>query len=295
VKWISSFPRILEYVRGRPWKIIAWVLLALAAGPLSQLGSTLWSSFWNLAPHNFSWPEAIFTSLMLAALVTFIVLWNYERSIRIQAETRASTQERLFSRASAIATKLINMDDSLLRLIPGLVGAKNPGVQDAVHKVLQEYLQDACQLFEENVSRATIFTVDSSEDYLKPWVTYQMPRESIERTKFYIGSEDGRIRGIAGKAYKTKSVLIVRMLQDGSGQWIPSDHDYQNFEPRRPRPPYLSFVAVPILGLSHDCLGILCFDSPSSTAFDSPELEGLWLALGNRIASVMLTYRELVG
>lgn len=67
------------------------------------------------------------------------------------------------------------------------------------------------------------------------------------------------------------------------------------FDANRPYLPYRSFVSVPIVvgeGAS-SCLGVVCFDSENSAAFDPPQIQDLLLKFGRRIASALLIYRQL--
>jgi hypothetical protein len=69
---------------------------------------------------------------------------------------------------------------------------------------------------------------------------------------------------------------------------------YLVFDPNRPHPPYLSFVTIPLVATSQDCLGVLCFDSSSAKVFDPPDIRELLVALGTRVATAAVIYQEMM-
>lgn len=193
------------------------------------------------------------------------------------------------SRQTTTLQRLAELDDSLLGLLPELVTA---GDRRAVmHSVLSEFLRDATTLFSE-VNRASILMPRG--EWLYTYVAYGMPSESIERTKFYIGPEEHRIRGVAGMAFVTRTTRIAHM-SDQQGAAKSDDGAYIDFAPRRPRLPYRSFVAVPILDGSDSCLGVLCFDSRSRSSFDLQAIrENILPALATRIMAAILIYHRVM-
>ncbi len=289
--------QFVQWVRQHAWGIIIGLAAAIASGPLSSLGNLLWNS----AQKQFSVPLAVTVSLVVLAFVVLVYLWLYTRSFARSLEVQLAHLEHQYTdvqrRADAalgVANRLLALDSGLLRLLPGLGIAK--GRPAAVNKVVQQFLHDACHVFDENVSRATILRPDAKGEYLTPWESYQMPQTSLAGRRFYIGPEKDKLRGIAGKAYFGREVHIVRIKRNEMGHWVADDHDYQVFDSMRAQahsdPPYRSFVAIPILGEAHNCLGVLCFDSASPTAFDS-NIEEVLLAISTRLAAIILLYQEL--
>lgn len=267
---------IQAFVRSHVKAIVAWLILAILAGPLGELGAYLWG-LWVEEVRPLSVGTIVVISTICFGFVLISFLWLYQRSITAE-------RERQLNYALNVANSLITSDDTLLSLLPGLFASRQP--DRAIRKLLKEYLGDARLVFVENVSRSTILRPDEKE-HLIPWASYQMPQESLTRTRFYVGQDGSKLNGIAGKTFKDRKVYVVRFAQDKSGAWIPDDPDYQNFETKRHDPPYRSFVAVPVLGTEDQCLGVLCFDSPSPTAFDSENVQDLLLAIGRRIATVI--------
>jgi hypothetical protein len=262
------------YVRAHWRPFLIPILAALVSGPLGALGLSLWSG----ATKAVSWPFALLLSPIFLILVAIVLLWLRERGLVAQSDG-----------ALTVANRVISSDEALLRLLPGLVNSRQRDRERAIRRLAWQYLQDARHVFQENVARASILRPGSdTQDYLVPWAHYQMPQASLSRTRFYVGQDEDRKRGVAGKAYVMRQVLVVHIRQNAIGHWEADDPDYQVFDTTRADPPYRSFVAVPILGLERDvCLGVLCFDSPILTAFDSEGVTALLLALGTRIAAVI--------
>src|SRR5207248_2250654 len=189
---------------------------------------------------------------------------------------------------------VVKLDDSLLRLLPSLISAKDR--EDEMKRLLVELLRDVTRAFAGDVNRASILLPDTAKEYLRVWAHYQMPEESIGRTQFYIGKEIDRKRGVAGEVFSDSQLRVVHIqIKEGIGDWKPDSTDYMVFDTKRPYPPYRSFVGVPIVGGEETiaCLGVVCFDSESSTAFDPPEIQDMLLMLGRRIATALLIYQQL--
>lgn len=193
-------------------------------------------------------------------------------------------------RQITVLQRLAELDDSLLGLLPELVAADDP--HSVMRPLLTQFLRDTTTIFSQELNRASILIPRG--EWLQVYVTYGMPAESIERTKFYIGPEPHRLRGVAGTAFVTRTTRIAHMFSQ-RGDWQSDDPTYIDFEPRRPRLPYRSFVAIPILDGPDTCLGVLCFDSLSRTSFDSRAIrDNILPALATRTLAAILIYRSVV-
>jgi len=211
-------------------------------------------------------------------------------------------RHRISSHGLNTMDKILKLDNSLLRLLPNLIGAN--GQEEALQRLLIELLLDATRTFTGDVNRASIMLPNETGEYLKIWTHFQMPVESITRAQFYIGTDNNRKweRGVAGDAYITKKIIIAHRRNE-NGQYSIDKTNYIEFDDRRPFPPYCSFVCVPILGStdnpsmqdSNACLGVVCFDSWNPFIFDSAAAQELLRVLGSRIASVLLIYRQNLG
>jgi hypothetical protein len=227
-----------------------------------------------------SLPWIITLVILLACFGFSFILWHHSRS------------------AVDTLNHVLDLDDSLLRLLPSLIVT---GYQEAeMQRLLKELLRDATRPFNGHVHRASILLPDSKKEYLKIWVHHQMSEESVSRTRFYIGQELDRIRGVAGETFLDAQLRVAHMRQENL-QWKCDLDNYMDFDKKRPYPAYRSFVAIPIIGVisgslnqtSSTCLGVACFDSDNLTIFDSQEIQYLLQVIGRRVASALLIYQQL--
>ncbi len=184
------------------------------------------------------------------------------------------------------ANRLNELDDSLLRLLSGLISSSSfTEKDDAMIRLLDEFLYDATKMFTD-VQRGSVLRLDPDDpSYLSIWKSRGMPVESVDQTRFYIGSESDKERGIAGRTYLDGNLRVVH-LSKKNGSWVPDSLDYKK-SIRRDRPPYHSFAVVPMNSSEGKPIGVLCFDSMTQHEFDSPKIKDLLLALGNRITAAV--------
>ena len=256
--------------------IVFFVLTAAATGIIGNRADTLFVWLWEqftAAMTLSAWPWFIVVVVLSGSLV---FLWQ---------------RNKVLKRGLTAMNNVVLLDDSLLNLLPSLVSAKER--EGEMRRFLEELLRDASRAFAGDVHRAVILLPDASGEYLKVWAHYQMPEVSVIRTKFYIGKEIDRKRGVAGEVFLDRR-LRIEHFTESKGSWKSESNSYIVFDAMRPYPPYRSFICAPIIGEKATyCLGVVCFDSESSTVFDSQEAKNLLLYLGRRIAAVLLVYRQL--
>ena len=157
------------------------------------------------------------------------------------------------------------------------MGASNR--EKEMRLLLANLLQDATRAFDREVHRAIVFLPDATGKHLRAWTFYQMPRETVTRSVFYIGKNgDGRRRGLAGKVYLEEKIYVAHITRE-KGQWRCDADCYIDFDKRRPFPPYHSLIGVPIIAPTLDspvantttCLGVVCFDSQNPRFLIIPE------------------------
>ena len=218
------------------------------------------------------------------------------------------------SKALNATNSLAELDDSLLRLLTGLVSEyqKKPKevLQKEVRRLLHELLRDATRTItgDKNKGRAAIFVPEtavffqapsSSQEYLKAFAFHRLSEKSVERALFYIGSDEIKDyeHGTVGEVYQDKHMRIINFVQNGS-QLECDDESYRNFDESRARLPYVTIVNLPIIGPSKNtdisCLGVLCFDSTTPHAFASFQTKRLLETISGRIAAVLTIYIELM-
>jgi hypothetical protein len=264
--------------------VIGFFLLASASGIIgnSMYSFALWLGAQLVSFIRFAWLPWIITFVILLSCLIFALFWWHRG--RNALET---------------LNNMCDLDDSLLRLLPSLVTAGRREVE--MQRLLKEVLRDATRSFDGHVHRASILLPEAGGEYLRIWAHHQMPDESLARTRFYIGEEKDRIRGVAGEAF-SDAQLHVAHFKEENPRWRCDLHSYIDFDKNRPYPPYRSFVAVPVIGVipgspgqtSTGCLGVLCFDSDNSTIFDGADVQYVLQVLARRVASALLIYRQLL-
>ena len=209
-------------------------------------------------------------------------------------------KSQMLAHSFAIDHKMLDLDDSLLRGLatwtPSLDAEKE------MKRIITDLLLDTTAEFDGLVHRAALLLPDPSHEYLRCWANYQMPQESVDSMKFYIGPDQSRQQregGVAGEVF-LKGELQVGHLHQTNGIWNCEDrHHYIKFSGRRPFPPYLSFVNVPIIGIDPNmphssrttCLGVICFDSPDKSVFDSEASHIVLSTFARRITAALLIFK----
>jgi hypothetical protein len=113
---------------------------------------------------------------------------------------------------------------------------------------------------------------------------------SKEQKRFCIDSrKDSSTRGLAGEVFLTQRVIVAHIsnkkgiLRSDQASYIPSQHNEPPF--------YGSLIGMPVTTGEEtgDCLGVLCFDSYHSTAFDTPIVRDILAIVAARIAEVLVS------
>lgn len=117
-----------------------------------------------------------------------------------------------------------------------------------------------------------------------------MADETMRRARFQLLGTGHLAMGVAGHAFIHKQTRVVHKRTDGSMD----TEEYIEFDTARKMKPYESFVCVPMLAQTDDCVGIMCLDSNTDgTVFDPQEITGLLVALGARLATLISMYQSL--
>jgi GAF domain len=195
-----------------------------------------------------------------------------------------------YYRSQQAAISLVKLDDSLLRLLSAF--KQNPDKQVATRLLFQEFLEDTLELFKDGC-RISILQPDRDEpEFLSIWQSLRVPFETIQRTRFYIGSNpaDRRV-GIAGLAFQQQKLMTVHLYWK-NGQWTPDNPNYYIFIQRTTKKgmPYRSVVAVPIINNNEaeQCLGVLCLDSADEQAFDTKKVQDGLRSVADRVSAILL-------
>jgi hypothetical protein len=199
------------------------------------------------------------------------------------------------------ATNAVETDDSLLRTIASWDLRLPYDMQ--LKKVLNETLRDIIDDFDGEIQRGYILlpTSEASEE-LSIWVHFRMPDECLDM-KFYVGDSETKrasLAGVAGIAYLKKKLCIIH-IDRLNGAWQSDHPDYRVFNEREYPPAYRSSICIPIVG-PYDpttnqarCLGVLVFDSPHRTYFDSSHPRVILRMYSRRVALAILACQTIWG
>ncbi len=193
------------------------------------------------------------------------------------------------------------LDDSMLRLLPSLISAND--LHSGLHKLVGKLLRTAYESFPFDIRRGVLLLPDENKEYLRIWEQVGWKDEENKgRVNFYIGQKESLQKsqgGLAGKVFSTRETLVTsfKTKKDldkavGNG-YIIFDHDKK--EQGGNYPPYKSLISVPILARKDGivCLGVVCFDSKESKAFDSQEIKEKLEILARHIGAALIIYDEL--
>lgn len=267
--------------------IVAFVLVATTTGIIGNRSDNLfsWRAIGSLvAQSGWSW-VVTFVVLLASLAVIFYLIYRY----------------RVLNHALVTANDIINLDDSLLRLLASWIPSRNQETE--MKRLFAELLRDACAEFVGQVHRAFILTPDSqNSDELTVWAHIGIPPETIEHLKFYIGNDKDRIpmRGVAGEVFLARKLRVVHVIPEKGG-WRTDSSNFVKFHLRTGLPAYRSFVCVPIIGPNVDAqhlsttvsLGVAVFDSMDREIFDRPESQVLLRMFARRIAAALTIGRLL--
>ncbi len=290
--------------------VLAMIVAGIIGGRADALFVALWEIVSKFLTAN-SWPWIIVLALSISLAACVYFWWQnaneltslskdreaFSREIIIKdtkIEALSKERETLHQELSTL-NKVMVLDNSVLRLLPSLIAARD--LEEEMRKLVKKLLEDTCGTFAGDVDRASLYLPDpkTGNEYLTFWEGYQMPRESILRTRFYIGMKDvDKVRGLAGETFFYHQIRVGHIIKENS-RWKADSSSYIDFDIKRPYPPYRSLVSVPlIIGENPtDCLGVMCFDSENATVFDSSDIQAMLLKLGACIASVLLIYQQL--
>lgn len=256
--------------------VLAFVIGAIVNQALGDAGTNLLQlvSAAMLASIKGSlWPWGLTLCFFLTTLASLCLAW-------------------VLNQARTTANNILELDDSMTRLFASWLPHKDHTEQ--MKDLLQELLRDACREFGRYVQRATLLLPERSDsEYLTMWVSHGMPREVIERVRFYIGADArlGNFQGVAGRAFLKESVQIAH-ITEVRGTWQCDCPGFLRFTNAEDAPAYHTFVCVPIIGPalpssrhhSTACLGVLCFDSLYESVFDGSHAEYVLRVFARRIA-----------
>jgi hypothetical protein len=286
--------------RGQGLDFTALLWRALTAGVLLLAGAILNGIIGNRSDAAFlmAWERigqggflggfVVGILVVLLGVLTFGVVYK-RRVVDPLRVDLAYLQEIGASQVVGLLTleRWIGLDDSVLRLLPNLALADDR--RTALKKILLEFIIDTKSSLGDHVKGAIILEVQG--DYLVPLVADGVTQDSEEECRYFIGrvhgSDRGRGRGVAGRAFVTRKLRTGNMTQNG-GQRLCSDEYYVTFGGNPGPLRYRSFAAIPIMWADMDTLGVLCFDCEIEGWFDNEDVQRVLTSLSSRAAAVLM-------
>lgn len=239
------------------------------------------AAYIKISTSQWGWILALI--LLMGWIISLGLLWN-----RI----------RIINRARVIASSVVELDDSLLRLLTALISAQD--LRQEMVRLLEQLLLDTIQALPGDFFRAAIFLPNANEEYLRIRVNYRMSQESIDRARFYIGKDTNKDseRGAAGYTYMDGKIRVGHIRKERH-EWKSDQSEFVYFGSTRHHPSYFSYITLPIIGPSlprgnsSNCLGVICFDSHNKYVFDSQATKTVLETLSRRIAVALSIYMLL--
>jgi len=267
------------------WSVVVVVIAGIVSIVLYERRDEIWRDVARTSASTWALILYLPTLLITGGFIVYLLVASRRDRARLD---RARRHQEDTQRQAEIDERLLALDDTLIRLIPTL--ASGAGVEETATRIIRGLLKDTTEVSPRKVYRAYILRLDAAGIALAPWIGYQMSEETMKRTRFVVGGGENPQMGVAGETFLRGTVLVAHKREDESID----ARSYVEFDAQRAIRPYQSFVTVPIVGITGDCIGVLCLDSGSdATVFDAEGIAPFLLALGNRIAAVMLLYERL--
>lgn len=184
-----------------------------------------------------------------------------------------------------VALKLIRLQTDVLWSLDNLVLSDD--VPLACKNMVKMILTENANLLDKVIFRCYILRPDGN--YLKPYISQQMPEPDGYERKFYIGDDPAIRRGVAGAAYMNGSIEVThRVDEDDKHEGVIFDHpEFIPLDTTLPAPQYRSIICVPVRPDRDRYLGVLCLDSEDPTVFDDETQQQYLSALGVLIGFVL--------
>lgn len=200
--------------------------------------------------------------------------------------------------AHKISSKLNQIDDRLIRLMPSLYLEEIIQAQRerSIERIVGDLQREVLSLFNSfhDSGVAIYLPAEDNPDYLVIWKHHSTPNEADSRLSFYIGYDGARntptgARGIAGETFLDGQTRVVHLDRNQ----VPDNAAYIGSPIGRVG--YKSLICAAIIKETPEqrALGILCFYSRSRDTFDSQSTQRLVEGLARRFCAVLRASGEL--
>jgi len=199
------------------------------------------------------------------------------------------------SRAIAIRDRQIAWFDALASFLQSFATQidkldLDPRSDDDVRRILKKLLSDIKRFLPGESIRPYILRPDG--DFLVPYDESQLPAADGYKRAFYIGSDARYRSGVAGAAFKSKELQVAHLVYR-DGDWVCDHPEYVVLHEHAGRPPYLSFICVPMTDEGREPFGVLCIDGYGSELFDAPDVQNLIVLFTWVIGRAIIVSEEL--
>lgn len=277
--WRTAFSAIVLGVVGNA----AFAVISLVPQYRDQIGTFLVKT-------------PLFWIIVYATLIGFfgvLLRYNGRRWSRMYVENH---QSEMFV--------LNSLDDSLLRLLPGLVttnklGSGGQDLEARMDRLVMSFLDDAnTWVLGGKARRELLFCPDERREQLVIRYGPEWVMDDLAQKSFRISN--GRCEGVVGEAYeKAETIVAHHRLENGRYRW-----DKDSYMPSTSRrssdpPPYNAIICIPVTGTSRspnkdNLLGVVCFDSVDPDLFDPPEVKETLEKLARHLATSLQIYSKLL-
>jgi hypothetical protein len=187
------------------------------------------------------------------------------------------------------ASKIIQLDDRLFRLLPKLHASNH----NARPQLIKDLCKDILDSFEalEHCGLAIYRPSPKEPNYLTLWEAYGSPVESGEYIRFFVGhdAQDIRRQGVAGQTFIDQKPRVTHVWLKNGELHSNSPH-FMVFRPNVVHNwvSYRSFITSPLIGQDNQSLGVVCLYSKNQAAFDSQHVQELVSTLSSRLSDVVM-------
>ncbi len=278
--------------------IILGIVSSLIAAAIVTNYSLVVEPARKLVLANLGWLIA-FGILLVAAIGTNLyrdLAWQRDREAWRNNLADLSSKLETLTTNLGWGDQLLEIVSLLLSRLPKLIAPKDLHSYDkASHSFMHDLLADATQLttnITPGVYGASLYRPDEKKVQLTIWEAYQVSEDSRRNALCYIGPRTDIKRGVAGECFCEKTVLVAHKTNqiDKNKDWVFDRESYLHFG----KPPvFESFICVPVLTVSDECLAVLCLDSSNVAAFDNIVVQKTLQQLGRIIASIIILHEDL--
>ncbi len=223
---------------------------------------------------------------VITPLAIIILQWIYTRTLR--------DNQRYESTKLKISNQIITINDKVVEHLPSLFRPTGDNRSLAISKLINAVLADISDLLKLDGLRGSVLVPNGKSDYLTYLGSYHINPDDLIEERFHITGNPDDIRGLPGWTFVTGNVEKAT-LTHSIDKSICLDNSHYAFHSRKPKVSYSSIISLPIKapGSGSSCVGVLCFDSTNTNAFNSDDTQDVLAKFSLRLYSALLVYNYL--